>query len=51
MPKQLDNKQVNEISGGYKPGPDEDCIPQPGWPMPNPFPDPLPPAPREQFPL
>lgn len=46
MPKQLDNKQVNEISGGVMPRPDDGCIPQ--WPMPSPFPDPLPPAPYEE---
>ncbi|MBL0124139.1 MAG: hypothetical protein IPP88_15920 [Betaproteobacteria bacterium] len=51
MPKQLDNNQVNEISGGVMPTPEGGCIPQPGWPYlnPFPFPDPLPPAPYEDY--
>jgi hypothetical protein len=53
MPKQLDNQEVNEISGGLMPSPDGGCFPEPGWPMPSPFPspfpEPLPPSPREDF--
>lgn len=50
MTKEVDKNQVNEISGGFMPGPDGDCIPQPGWPMPSPwpFPDPFPAPPVEQ---